>query len=883
MSLAVPGQLWNPQMDIKRDPKQSSFKVPKTILPTVRQALYMRYISPNGNGFGQNSDYSISWIDEDDTGPCVPGIETSDSIDSVPKIPPGYIRTKVTVTSTITKRQLMKLTIHLTTGTIMVQGNQCPKWREEEFEKLVACVNYFASPKPPVSTYFLSLQVPVLVESPIRSSPRFRSVLFTDNTHPPCSSLDSVPMETVNDGQLSPAHCVGILPLPAPVIANSPSLPAMVEATGVAAVSDTSDTRGATAVTAPASPSPASETPDKHDATAVVATTDVASPSPSLLLPAMDEASTVADSDSPDTRDATTVSAATAPAPPSPSSKQAPTPDAPSTSDATATKPTTVSASPPPKSHPPPPCHCPHHGPLFSLQEVKDLITVAIADTETRVKKELKLDMHLTTQELNESTTLLTNRVCSLEKTNTDLNSLVKDLQKQVKGLQEKLSSKNTVTNPKQTTHETVVKPNVSTNNRFDVLEQNQELQPSQSSVNRKRPEAETASQQQTEAETASQQQLQTEAETASQQQLQTEAETVGQQQQQPESQIDANQQQQEHAARTGATQPQHLSPRELLAAKRVQHHTTHIILGDSISKTIKANLTFPGKNTENLSVGGLTLNDLCHWLANIPQSKQVKVVVLHIGINSCKSDHITKEKWSKCIRLVRKVFPSSKVYMCTLIPPRGTHFLKKAALDSNDELKSACLSEHCMIIDSMHIFTTQRGAPKQRLYRDALHPSPSGVAKLGCLIRDSVNDLPIQPASLDTVRPTSLGQPGSEPECPPVPRPYPSPPNPQPIRQSLTRPPPPYRPPTHSHPHFPPANAPTPPGAPTPWGHPALWPREEWLYRMASRPIAPYARFQPYSPHDTRMFNCPPDMPLGFDKRQYSETPGFFYRSTYV
>ena len=107
---------------------------------------------------------------------------------------------------------------------------------------------------------------------------------------------------------------------------------------------------------------------------------------------------------------------------------------------------------------------------------MKDFITVAIADTETRVKKELKLDMHLVKQELNEINTQLKNRVCSVEKTNTDLNSLVKDLQKQVKGLQEKLNSKNTVTNPKQTTHETVVMPNVSTNNRFEVLAQKQEL-----------------------------------------------------------------------------------------------------------------------------------------------------------------------------------------------------------------------------------------------------------------------------------------------------------------------------------------------------------------------------------------------------------------------
>ena len=145
MALATPGTLqWDPTQDIKLDRKQSSFEVPLDILPTVRQALYMRYISKQGNGFGTNPDYFITWIDEDNTGPCMPGIEISNSIDIVPRIPPGFLRTKVTINSATKKRQLMKITIFLTTGTVMVQGKQCPQWREEEFDKLVAY-----RPQPP--------------------------------------------------------------------------------------------------------------------------------------------------------------------------------------------------------------------------------------------------------------------------------------------------------------------------------------------------------------------------------------------------------------------------------------------------------------------------------------------------------------------------------------------------------------------------------------------------------------------------------------------------------------------------------------------------------------------------------------------------------------
>ena len=124
--------------------------------------------------------------------------------------------------------------------------------------------------------------------------------------------------------------------------------------------------------------------------------------------------------------------------------------------------------------------------------------------------------------------------------------------------------------------------------------------------------------------------------------------------------------------------QQHQITPRACLASKRVRHDTTHLIIGDSTTRTLKADLTFPGKNAESISVPGITINDVTHWLANIPASKQVREVVLHAGINSCQADAITKDKWCRCIHLLRRVFPSANIHICTLIPPKGDHPLKK-------------------------------------------------------------------------------------------------------------------------------------------------------------------------------------------------------------
>jgi hypothetical protein len=84
-------------------------------------------------------------------------------------------------------------------------------------------------------------------------------------------------------------------------------------------------------------------------------------------------------------------------------------------------------------------------------------------------------------------------------------------------------------------------------------------------------------------------------------------------------------------------------SPRQKLAALKVKSDTTHLLLGDSVVKEVKANLLFRTETSENLSVSGLSVEDLQNWLNDQPRSLTVSYVVAHIGVNSCKR-HIVKE-----------------------------------------------------------------------------------------------------------------------------------------------------------------------------------------------------------------------------------------------
>ena len=91
---------------------------------------------------------------------------------------------------------------------------------------------------------------------------------------------------------------------------------------------------------------------------------------------------------------------------------------------------------------------------------------------------------------------------------------------------------------------------------------------------------------------------------------------------------------------------------------------------------------------------------------------------------------------WRALLKLLKSVFPNAVVQLSSLIPPQGEHPLRKTVAASNAALVKACHSEQVMLADHTDTFTTNSGAPRKALYRDALHPSPKGTVRLACNVK---------------------------------------------------------------------------------------------------------------------------------------------------
>ena len=111
-------------------------------------------------------------------------------------------------------------------------------------------------------------------------------------------------------------------------------------------------------------------------------------------------------------------------------------------------------------------------------------------------------------------------------------------------------------------------------------------------------------------------------------------------------------------------------------------------------------------------------------------------------GVNT-----VTESMWRALLKLLKSVFPNAVVQLSSLIPPQGEHPLRKTVAASNAALVNACHSEQVMLADHTDTFTTNSGAPRKALYRDALHPSPKGT----CVQRQVCGPTP---TSLSTPRP---------------------------------------------------------------------------------------------------------------------------------
>ena len=134
-------------------------------------------------------------------------------------------------------------------------------------------------------------------------------------------------------------------------------------------------------------------------------------------------------------------------------------------------------------------------------------------------------------------------------------------------------------------------------------------------------------------------------------------------------------------------------TPREQMAESRVSFGKTHVLIGDSVFQQIRPELMYPHKAQQKISVSGLIVDDLLHWLQNVPKCRDVQLLVVHVGVNI-----VTESMWRALFKLLKSVFPSAVVQLSSLIPPQGEHPLRKTVAASNAALVKACHSEQVML-----------------------------------------------------------------------------------------------------------------------------------------------------------------------------------------
>ena len=119
--------------------------------------------------------YQVDWLDEGTNPTGTIHVEDSNDISIVPTDLPSQdlFRTKIQVNCGTVK--LVTITIFYSTSTVLVQGNRCPHWRDEEFSSLIKCIRaiyaFVDRVKEPglhetVTTNLCNLRLPTVSPSP---------------------------------------------------------------------------------------------------------------------------------------------------------------------------------------------------------------------------------------------------------------------------------------------------------------------------------------------------------------------------------------------------------------------------------------------------------------------------------------------------------------------------------------------------------------------------------------------------------------------------------------------------------------------------------------------------------------------------------------------
>ena len=173
-------------------------------------------------------------------------------------------------------------------------------------------------------------------------------------------------------------------------------------------------------------------------------------------------------------------------------------------------------------------------------------------------------------------------------------------------------------------------------------------------------------------------------------------------------------------------------TPCERLLECEIPDKASVALVGDSTIKLINPNRLAP--KTELLAkvcVPGITIEHVNTWLYRLRLNSNVKTVILHVGINTCRTSVIAMDSWKDTILLAQRAFPNAKVVMSSVIPARGKHHMNNSIFPSNKNLEETCSKLKASFIDNCDAFLNSSGTPRLIRYHDLIHPSEKGASAL--------------------------------------------------------------------------------------------------------------------------------------------------------
>ena len=178
-------------------------------------------------------------------------------------------------------------------------------------------------------------------------------------------------------------------------------------------------------------------------------------------------------------------------------------------------------------------------------------------------------------------------------------------------------------------------------------------------------------------------------------------------------------------------------TPLHRLSLCHVDINTTHLLLGDSVVSPLKTSLLFPQTAHQNISVAGLKVEDIHRWLISKSPNRNIKFIIMHVGVNTCKYTSVPESAWTKVIQETKRAFPNATLKLSSIVPCTTVNSFRKTILLSNFALQSACKKGRAVFVDHTLSFITRDGVARSQLYMDNMHPNRNGTAVMARNLRE--------------------------------------------------------------------------------------------------------------------------------------------------